>query len=96
MRYRQEAWLKSYIELNTKLRAPAKNEFEKDFFKLMNNAAYGQTLMDVTKFSNFEMVNSQERYKWLQRKYFLIKNVILYSQCKKCQKLDEACIESLY
>ena len=90
LKYRQKDWLKPYIELNTKLRAQAKNEFEKDFFKLMNNAVYGQTLMDVTKFSNFEMVNSQERYKWLQRKYFLIKNVILYSQCKKCQELDEA------
>ena len=93
LKYRQKAWLEEYIKHNTKLRAQAKNEFEKDFFKLMNNAVYGQTLMDVTKFSNFEMVTSQERYKWLQRKYFLIKKVILYSECKKCKELDGSCIE---
>jgi len=37
-------------------------KFEKDFFKLMNNAVYVQTLMDVTKFHDFELVNSQTRY----------------------------------
>ena len=93
LKFHQEPWLKPYIELNTQQRAQARNEFEKDFFKLMNNAVYGQTLMDVTKFGDFEMVISQERYKWLNRKYFLIKKVILYSQCKKCQELDSSCIE---
>ena len=56
----------------------------------MNNAVYGQTLMDVTKFSDFELVDSQTRYHWLQRKYNRIQNEIIYSQCKKCQELDAA------
>jgi len=34
LRYQQEVWLKPYIELNTKLRAQAENEFEKDFFQM--------------------------------------------------------------
>jgi len=57
----------------------------------MNNAVYGQTLMDVTKFSDFEFVNTQARNNWLQTKYYRILYEILYSQCKKCQKYNSPC-----
>ena len=47
--FNQKAWLKPYIDMNTKVREKAKYNFVKDFFKFMNNAIFGKSMEDVTK-----------------------------------------------
>ena len=49
IQFNQEVWLKPYIEMNTKLRTEAKNDFEKDLFKVINNSVFGKTLENVRK-----------------------------------------------
>ena len=91
IQFNQKDWLKPYININTELRKKAKNDFEKDFFKLMNNSAFGKTMENVRKHRDIKLVTTDETRNKLvsEPNYYTTKHFsenLLAIEMKKKQK----------
>ena len=57
----QSSWMEPYIRKNTELRKTAANNFEKDFFKLMNNSVFGKTIENIRKRQNIHLIDNRKK-----------------------------------
>ena len=79
LEFKQSPWLKEYIDLNTRQRTLATNDFAKDFFKLMNNAVFGKTMENMSKRVNVDLVASENK----------LKKLVCLPSFKRTKRFDE-------
>ena len=89
LQFTKKPFLKEYVKLNADKRKEATSQFAQDFYKLLVNSIYGKMIQDVTKYGNYEIVNS-DKYKKLLRQPHLMKNEICLEQCENCSTLGPA------
>lgn len=92
IRFKQKAWLKPYIDMNTKLGQEAKNDFEKDFYKLMNNSVYGKQMENVRNRCDVKILTSPESFlkqSDYETRTILDEETILVARKKKTVKLNK-------
>ena len=89
LQFDQSPWLKQYIDLNTQKRTHAKNSFEKDFFKLMNNSVFGKTMENIRKRVDVRLVTSKEKLLKLASKPTYVSSKIFNENLVAVHKIKE-------
>ena len=86
----QSPWLKTYIDFNTRQRTNAKNAFEKDFFKLMNNSVFGKTMENIRKREDIKLVTNEKQLLKMTSKPTFINSKIFNENLVAVHKIKES------
>ena len=89
LKYDQSPWLKQYIDFNTEKRKNAKNAFEKDFFKLMNNSVFGKTMENIRKRVDVRLVTDKKKFLKLTSKPTYVSSKIFNENLVAVHKIKE-------
>ena len=89
LKFDQSPWLKQYIDFNTEKRKHAKNSFEKDFFKLMNNSVFGKTMENLRKRVDVRLVTNENKLDKLTSKPTYVSSKIFNENLVAVHKIKE-------
>ena len=89
LEFNQSPWLRQYIDFNTEKRKNAKNAFEKDFFKLMNNSVFGKTMENIRKRVDVRLVTDENKLSKLTSKPTYVSSRIFNENLVAVHKIKE-------
>ena len=94
--FSQSDWMKPYIDFNTQLRTLTTNDFEKNFFRLMNNSVFGKTLENIRKHRNIKLVMSKDKYLHTIMKPNFKSGVLYGENLMGCEMAISKCYEKAH